>query len=150
MLDANKILCTKAMRAFTLACHLHDLHTNALKRKKKTTPRHSSSQGLIDYIFGTIMTVAASMLQSGTLSYAKGLTSYHCSIFVDIDYVELLLLDTVNQIIPIASRTLKSGNPEMTDKYIAVVTEYFEQEHNMVERLKKLILHGKRYFKPRL
>jgi hypothetical protein len=45
--------------------------------------------------------IAASLLQSGTLSSAEGLTSDHLAlIFVNIDYVELLQLDTVNETIP--------------------------------------------------
>jgi hypothetical protein len=114
MLDENEIICNKATSAFVTASHLHDLHTN----EPAATTCHSSNHGRINYIVGTTA-VAASMLQSGTLSYSEGLTSDHRGLFVDIDYVALLQLDMVNQIMPAAGRTLKAGNPEMTDKYMS-------------------------------
>jgi hypothetical protein len=144
MFNANKCLATKAMSDFTTKCGLHNLHSQA---PAKTTC-HSSSAGRIDYILGTTA-VEAAVIQSGTLSYAEALTSDHRGLFVDIDYVVLLQLDTVNQIMPIAGRLLRSGNPEMHDKYIDKVTDYFEK-HNMFERLDRIIKSGKRYSKPRL
>ncbi len=50
---------------------------------------------------------------------------------------------------PIAGRLLRSGNPEMHDKYIDKVTDYCEK-HNMFERLDCIIKSGRRYSKPRL
>ena len=144
MFDANEFLTTKAMSEFATKCGLRDLHSQA---PAKTTC-HSSNTGRIDYILGTTA-VEAAVIQSGTLSYAEGLTSDHRGLFVDIDYVDLLQLDTVNQVMPNAGRLLRSGNPEMHDKYIATVTAYFEK-HNMFERLDRIIQSGRRYSKPRL
>jgi hypothetical protein len=107
---------------------------------------HSTSTGHIDYIIVTTA-VEAAVIQSGTLSYTEGLTSDHRGLFVDINYVELLQLNTVNQVMPIAGRLLCSGNPEMNDKYIDKVTDYFERR-NMFERLDRIIKPGRRYSKP--
>jgi predicted Zn-ribbon and HTH transcriptional regulator len=142
MFDADDLLTTKAMSEFATKCGLHDLHSQV---PAKTTC-NSSSKGHIDYIIGTTA-VEAAVIQNGTLSYAEGLISDHRGLFVDIDHVALLQLDTVNQVMPIAGRLLRSGNPEVHNKYIDKVTDYFEK-HNMFERLDRIIKSGRRYSKP--
>ena len=144
MFDANENIESQSISAFMTTCGLHDLHATS----PATTTCHSSSAGRIDYMLGTTAVVSAT-IQGGTLSYAEGLTSDHRGLFVDIDYPELLKLDTVNEIIPSAGRILRSGNPEMQDKYNEQVKEYFNK-HNVFKRLDRIITAGKRYSKSRI
>lgn len=148
MLDANQMLQNdnKLTTFGQMAhdCDLHDLHSTAPAR----TTCHSSTRGRIDYILGSPAVVAA-ILQSGTLSYAEGLTSDHRGLFVDIDFPKLLQLDTINQILPPAGRLLRSGNPEAQEQYTTTVKDYM-QHHNMFDRLDDLANKSKRISRPRL
>jgi hypothetical protein len=76
-------------------------------------------------MLGSVVVVNA-LQQTGTFSYAKGLTLDHRGSFVDIDFKQLLQLDTVNLIIPPSGRLLRSGNPEDRDRYLVKVTEYYD------------------------
>jgi hypothetical protein len=144
MFDANETIESKAISDFISTCSLHDLHS----RTPAKTTCHSSTAGRIDFMLGT-SAVVSSIIQSGTLSYAEGLTSDHRGLFLDIDYPELLQLDTVNEIIPSAGRILRSGNPEMQDRYNETVTAYLTK-HNAFQRLDKIITASGRISKKRI
>lgn len=96
MLDANEFLHKTSLGEFATSLDLQDLHAST----PAPTTCHSSTHGRINYMLGSA-TVVTSLIHNGTLSYSgEGLTSDHCCLFVDIDYVQLLQLDTVNHIIP--------------------------------------------------
>ena len=142
--DANEFLHDTSVGEFATSLDLADLHATA----PSLTTCQKSTHGRIDYMLGS-SGVVSSMIQHGTLSYAEGLTSDHRGLFVDIDFPQLLQLDTVNHIIPAAGRLLRSGNPETRDRYLDQVNQYYEA-HRMFERLDLIIQNQRRYSKPRL
>ena len=133
MLDANSTLDDAQLSDMVTNCQLHDLHRNS--------PAPSTYMGApnrrIDYIFGSLP-VANAVRQQGSLSYYEGPLSDYRGLFVDLSVSALLgSLDITQTIPPLATRLLKSGNPELVEEYVNSMKTYYTA-HDMVSRIDQL------------
>ena len=133
MLDANSNLDDKSFSTMLTKCQLHDIHRNSPAPSTYIGAQHRR----IDYIFGSLP-VANAARQQGSLSYYEGPLSDHRGLFVDLHIPTLLgSFDISQSIPPIATRLLKSGNPELVERNVERVHTYYNA-HDMVARIDRL------------
>lgn len=133
MLGANSNLDDKSLITLLNTCQLHDIHRNS--------PAPSTYIGAqsrrIDYMFGSLP-VANASCQQGSLSYYEGPLSDHRGLYVDLHIPSLLgSFDASQSIPPIATRLLKSGNPDLVERYVKSLHTYYTA-HDMVARIDRL------------
>ncbi|KAI2505051.1 hypothetical protein MHU86_9407 [Fragilaria crotonensis] len=134
MMDSNAVLeRDHRLENMLMSQDLEDLH--------RLTPAPStfigSANRRIDYMFGCPRTRNA-MSRQGTLSYFEGPQSDHRALYIDINLSSLFGADVTETSLPtIHRRALKSGNPELTERYHKAIREYYS-DHRMKERIDTL------------
>ena len=132
MLDANSTADSDPHFAdFISACSLFDLHDD----DPAPSTFIGSPNRRIDFVLGCSQVKDSSCLRSGTLSYCEGPQSDHRSLFVDLN-LEFLQVPK-ETILPSASRTLHTGNPEIVEAYNDLLLQYYT-DHRMIQRINSL------------
>ena len=145
MLDANATLATDPQFAeMASECDLNDLH--ALSPAPSTYMGASNRR--IDYILGCSNILRATTKQ-GTLSYYEGPQADHRGLFVDIDFANLLGIQSSPSIVTPSSRLLKSGNPESVASYNEAMIQY-SFDHRMTDRIQQLDRNKHMYTRSRV
>jgi hypothetical protein len=134
MLDANATLESDHHFLDTVnSLDLIDLHS----ANPAPSTYIGSSNRRIDYMFGCpkIKTVLS---RHGSLAYFEGPHSDHRGLYVDLDLQQLFDLDLESvQLGRSELRSLRTGNPELVEKYIQEMKQYYNR-HKMQERIDTL------------
>jgi hypothetical protein len=119
-LDANTIAKEdKHFQNMLETCDLYDLHGH----DPAPSTFIGSSNRRIDYIYGS-PTVIEGLSRSGTLSYLEGPQADHRALFIDLDIRHVINYNPIDHSIPSArTRDLKTGNPELVERYSYRVNE---------------------------
>jgi hypothetical protein len=134
MMDANEVLETRSVLAeWASRLDLQDLHKNQPAPSTYIGSKHRR----IDHIFGCHQ-INNYKVAAGTLSYIDGPQPDHRGLFVDIDLYGYLSYDPhSNPHINSATRSLRTGNPELVLAYMQMMLKYYER-HKMEERMAQL------------
>jgi hypothetical protein len=139
MLDANaSIEHDRSFRDFVDSHGLFDLHAD----NPAPSTFIGSEHRRIDYNLGCSRTKAA-LSRQGTLSYYEGSKSDHRGLYVDLDLQEIFgICPAQNPLPSAAQRHLRSGHPELTERYLAAMRNHYSN-HKMKERIDKLYISHK-------
>ena len=134
MLDANSTLDSDShFLSMINNVDLTDLHQSSAAPSTYI----GSSNRRIDYMLGCPR-IQAVVSRQGSLAYFEGPHSDHRALYVDLNLKTLFDLDLDSvELAAAALRSLRTGNPELVDKYIMGMKKYYE-DHNMKARIDRL------------
>jgi hypothetical protein len=135
MMDANETLLPSQgdLRSWISQHDLHDIH----ELHPAPSTYIGSTHRRIDFMFGCHQ-ILPFIHCSGTLSYIDGPQSDHRSLYIDVALSDYLNYDANNNTnLPIATRNLRTGNPELVQRYHQVMLQYYK-DHKMIERIDEL------------